>query len=175
MWTTFTASIFFKCFNICGAFQIVAARSHFCHLLVRFSRLHNLLPFCNFALIIMICHLLILLTIIWLRRYPTTLSMLFGIHVSCTHKIIHKFIKILHAYLVPKYVRWHSMNTWRRLAGIFPDCPRVVAIVDGTPFWISKPKGKHLCFYSQVLCVSCIRHTSEIFVEQSYPQSIQNF
>ena len=81
---------------------------------------------------------------IWLRRYPTmhTLAMIFGIHVSSVHKIIHKFVKILHVYLVPKYIRWHSMHNWRQLAGTFPDWPRVVAILDGTPFRISKPKGE---------------------------------
>ena len=88
----------------------------------------------------------ILLTMIWLRRYPTmqTLSMLFGVHVSSVHKIIHRFIKVLHAYLVPKYICWHSMNTWRRLSGTFADWPRVVAILDGTPFRISRPKGQHI-------------------------------
>ena len=81
---------------------------------------------------------------IWLRRYPTmrTLAMIFGIHVSTVHKVIHKFLRILHVYLVPKYIRWDSMNTWRNLAGTFQDWPRVVAIFDGTPFRISKPKGK---------------------------------
>ena len=81
---------------------------------------------------------------IWLRHYPTmhTLAMIFGLHVSSVHKIIHKFIRILHAYLVPKYIRWHSINTWRQMAGTFPDWPRVVAILDGFPFHISKPKGE---------------------------------
>lgn len=66
----------------------------------------------------------------------------FGIPVSCVHKIIHRVIKLLHAYLVPKYISWHSMAEWRNLAGSFPEWPRVVAIVDCTPFRISKPKGQ---------------------------------
>ena len=83
---------------------------------------------------------------IWLRRYPTMfhLASQFGISVGLVHKIIHKFLPILHVYLVPKYVRWHSMNTWRQLAGTFPEWPRVVGILDGTPFRISKPKGTWL-------------------------------
>ena len=80
---------------------------------------------------------------IWLGRYPTyhNISSLFGINVSCVHKIIHEIIKYLHAYLVPKYIKWHSMADWRKLRGIFPECPRVVAMIDGTPFRISKPRG----------------------------------
>ena len=85
----------------------------------------------------------ILVTMIFLRQYPTmqNLSVIFGIPVSCIHKIIHKWVRILHTYLVPKYIRWHSMAHWRRLAGSYPEWPRVVAIVDCTPFRISKPKG----------------------------------
>ena len=33
------------------------------------------------------------------------------------------------------------MNTWRNIAGYFPTWPRVVAILDCTPFRISRPKG----------------------------------
>ena len=85
----------------------------------------------------------ILLTFIWLRCYPTMhhLSMHFSIPVSCVHVIIHRNIRYLHAYLVPKYIRWHSMPHWRNLAGIFGDWPVVVGIIDGTPFRISKPTG----------------------------------
>ena len=50
-------------------------------------------------------------------------------------------VPILHVYIVPKYIVWHSDRKWRSLAGKFPQWPRVVAIVDGTPFRISKPKG----------------------------------
>ena len=34
------------------------------------------------------------------------------------------------------------MPEWRNMAGMYPKWPRVVAIVDGTPFRISQPKGK---------------------------------
>ena len=69
------------------------------------------------------------------------LSMLFGISVGSVHNIIHKMLPYLHTYLVPKYVNWHSMVHWRRLAGHFPEWPSVVAILDCTPFRISLPKG----------------------------------
>ena len=69
------------------------------------------------------------------------LAMHFGIAVSCIHKFIHRIIPILHTYVVPTYIKWHRMNRWRHLAGYFPEWPRVVAIIDGTPFRISRPKG----------------------------------
>ena len=70
------------------------------------------------------------------------LAMHFGVSVGLVHKIIHSIIPCLHMYLVPKYIRWHSMAHWRRLTGYFPDWPNVVAILDCTPFRINRPKGK---------------------------------
>ena len=86
-----------------------------------------------------------LLTMIWLRNYPTMQSLvsLFGIPVSSVHKIIHKCIRVLHSYLVPKYVRWHSMRNWRDLYGTYPEWPSVVALLDCTPFRINKPSGEN--------------------------------
>ena len=65
----------------------------------------------------------------------------FQIPVTCVHRIIHKIIPILHVYIVPNYINWHTHPDWRALTGTFPEWPRVVAIIDGTPFCISKPKG----------------------------------
>ena len=85
----------------------------------------------------------ILLTVIWLRRYPTLqhLATHFEIPVTCVHRIIHKTIPLLHVYVVPKYIKWHNPWQWQSLAGKLAAWPRVVAILDGTPFRISKPKG----------------------------------
>ena len=69
------------------------------------------------------------------------LAMHFGVSVALVHKVIHKMIPYLHILMVSKYIRWHSMQHWRRLSGTFPDWPNVVAIVDCTPFRINKPKG----------------------------------
>ena len=84
--------------------------------------------------------------IIWLRRYPTMhhLSAHFSIPVSCVRQILHQMLKNLHVYLVPKYIKWHTMRQWRQLAGFYPEWPRVVAILGCTPFQISKPKGNVL-------------------------------
>ena len=85
----------------------------------------------------------VLLTMIWLRAYHTmhNLGFIFGLPVSSVHRIIHKTLRILHSFLIPKYIKWHNMQQWRSLAGKFPEWPRVVAILDCTPFRISKPKG----------------------------------
>ena len=92
----------------------------------------------------------ILLCFIWLRRYPSMhhLAFHFGISVSLVHRIIHKMIPHLHSWAVPKYIRWHSMAYWRRLAGTFPEWPNVVAILDCTPFRINKPTGTVTKFLS---------------------------
>ena len=70
------------------------------------------------------------------------LAMHFGISVSCVHRIIHRLVPILHVNLVKKYIRWPNHNEWQNLAGFYEEWPRVVAILDGTPFRISKPTGK---------------------------------
>ena len=91
------------------------------------------------------------MTFIFLRRYPTMhhLASHFNIGVSTVHRILHQIIKYLHAHLVPKYIVWHTMRQWRDLAGIYPEWPRVVAILDCTPFRISKPTGKEIKVHLQ--------------------------
>ena len=91
------------------------------------------------------CFFKVLLTMIWLQRYPMLdhLSMHFGIPLSSTHRIVHRCVKLLHAYVVPKYIRWHNMQYWRNLAGTYPEWPRVVAILDCIPFRISRPQGAY--------------------------------
>ena len=87
----------------------------------------------------------------------------FGISVSTVHRIVHKTIPLLHVFIVPRYIIWHNDRKWRSLAGYLPEWPRVVAIVDGTPFRISKPKGniqhifyrrdKHFFFLNWIVIV----------------------
>ena len=73
----------------------------------------------------------------------THLASQFGIRVAAVHRILHKNLPRLHAHLVPKYIRWHSMNHWRALSGTIQEWPTVVAIMDCTPVRISKPKGEY--------------------------------
>ena len=72
------------------------------------------------------------------------IAMHFSIAVSLVHKIIHRMLPLLHAYIVPNYIRWHGLNKWNSLSGEFQEWPRVVAIIDGTPFRISRPKGESM-------------------------------
>ena len=85
----------------------------------------------------------VLLTMIWLRKYPTLhhLALHFSIPVTSVHRIIHRIVPLLHSCLVKEYIIWHDMNYWRNLQGYFPSWPNVVAILDCTPFRISKPAG----------------------------------
>ena len=85
-----------------------------------------------------------LMVFIWIRKYITfeELSLLFGVSVSSLHRILHKLLPYLHAYIVPKYIKWHSMNKLRNLVGTYPDWSSVVGIVDCTPFRIRKPTGQ---------------------------------
>ena len=96
----------------------------------------------------------VLLTVIWLRCYPTMqhLGMHFGVPVSCIHCIIYKILPILHVVAVPKYIQWHSPQMWTSLAGTIPEWPQVVAILDGTPFRISRPKGRFQCIFFRGDC-----------------------
>ena len=79
----------------------------------------------------------------WMCQYETlqNLATRFGIGVSSVHRVLHQMLPLLHSLLVRKHIVWHDMNTWRNLSGYFPTWPRVVAILDCTPFRISKPKG----------------------------------
>ena len=80
---------------------------------------------------------------IWLCRYPTlhALSSQFQIPVTSVHRVIHNLIPMLHATYVPDYIRWHTHAQWTSLLGTLPYWPNVVAIIDGTPFRISRPRG----------------------------------
>ena len=72
----------------------------------------------------------VLLTIIWLRRYPTFyhLAHHFSVPVSLIHETIYKMIPILHGYLVPKFIKWHDANTWISLRNTFREWPNVVGV-----------------------------------------------
>ena len=71
------------------------------------------------------------MTLIWLRRYPTLdhLAAHFRISVSSAHRFVHKVMKLLHIYIVPKYITWPSLHEWNRLAGTVPNWPRVVGFL----------------------------------------------
>ena len=115
----------------------------FCILYIPYLFLFNVWPRTLHTEIWLSLLLQVLLTLIWLQKYlpMCVLENQFRIHVSVVHRTIHNMIPLLHVSLVNKYVTWPTLAKWRALAGYFPDWPRVVAIMDCTPFRISKPKG----------------------------------
>ena len=70
------------------------------------------------------------------------LAMHFGVSVSCVHRVIHRIVPMMHVCLVRKFIKWPSLQQWNNLSGFYPQWPRVVGIIDGTPFQISKPTGR---------------------------------
>ena len=64
----------------------------------------------------------VLLTVIWMRKYPKLcyLSKEFNISISAACMTIHKILPLMHEYLVPNFIKWHTMYYWRSLAGDFP-------------------------------------------------------
>ena len=92
----------------------------------------------------------LLLAIIWLRGYATyaALAFMYGVSLSTIHNVLHQIIPILHAHLVPRFIRWPSNAAWNSMRGLVSGFDMAVGYVDGTPFRISRPTGaiQHL-FY----------------------------
>ena len=76
------------------------------------------------------------------------LAMHFGISVACVHRIIHKIVPLMHVCLVQKYIKWPTAQEWAAMQGYYDYWPRVVAILDGTPFQISKPSSLLFILFS---------------------------
>ena len=55
----------------------------------------------------------------------------------------------MHFKLVRTFIKWPTIIEWQQLAGGYPQWPRVVAILDGTPFHISKPGGRRNLLFWQ--------------------------
>ena len=93
----------------------------------------------------------------------------FGIPLTSVHRIIHRIIPIMHTYVVHRYIRWHDMNYWRSFGWLFFLLgQKVVAILDCTPFRISKPAGNlqrlfyrgdhHCCFLNWIVIIDAERY-----------------
>jgi hypothetical protein len=84
----------------------------------------------------------VLMTLIWLRQYPTYLSLatLFSIPCTTCRETINRMVLRL-LILVSGEVRWHRNATWQSLAGRFLQFPTVVGMIDGTIIRINVPTG----------------------------------
>ncbi len=108
----------------------------------------------------------LLLTMIWMRCYPklALLAFLFGISITLACQIIQFTVPILHAHLVPRFIRWPTAREWIQQMGTFPHFPSVVGMLDGSVFRISRPTGrmqrlfyrrdKHFHFLNWILVIS---------------------
>lgn len=102
----------------------------------------------------------ILLTLIWLRQYPTytLLSMSFGISIATVGLIIKKMWIILWEICAPN-VRWPTRQEWLNRRGKWPEMPNVVGMIDGTSHEILIPSTEpQQDFYSGHRKYHCI-HT----------------
>ena len=104
----------------------------------------------------------LLLTLIWLRQYPTysLLSLAFGVSVSTIGETIEKMWTILWEICAPK-VEWPDVHAWQQLTGTWPEMSHVVGCIDGTSHEILMPSTepqeefysghrKYHCMHTQV-------------------------
>ena len=82
----------------------------------------------------------VLLTIIWLRKYPhvDTLSFWFDIDPSSVVRIVYKVLPELWRYF-QNQIRWPTLPEWRNLMGNWEEFPNVVGAIDTTPHEIYRP------------------------------------
>ena len=82
----------------------------------------------------------VLLTIIWLRKYPhvDTLSLWFDIDPSSVVRIVYKVLPELWRYF-QNQIRWPTLPEWRNLMGNWEEFPNVVGAIDTTPHEIYRP------------------------------------
>jgi hypothetical protein len=104
----------------------------------------------------------LLITLIWLRSYPTYqyLALLFDVSITWVFKIIHLFWPILHRTLFA-LIRWPSMEEWDSLRDNWPELKGAVGCIDGTSHRINRPTENQGLFYSGHRHMHCI-HTQVI-------------
>ena len=105
----------------------------------------------------------LLLTIIWIRTYPTyyMLSAMFGVSKSTVENYIMELIPFLFDTL-KCYIRWPSVREWRNLRGTWEKINDAVGAIDGTSHEIYRPLNEpQEQFYSGNRAYHCL-HTQII-------------
>jgi hypothetical protein len=84
-----------------------------------------------------------LLTLIWLRQYPTgvVLSYFFGISESSVRRTVARFLPALEAAGQATF-RWPHRGRGRELPEILGDCPEVAIIIDSFEQQVQRPQEK---------------------------------
>lgn len=109
----------------------------------------------------------VLMTMVWLRSYPThyLLSLVFDVSVTTVGEIVHQTWPILWQHFAPE-VRWPTVDEWRRMRGGWPDIPFIVGAIDGTSHAIYRPSNEDQAeFYSGHRHRHCM-HTVVIMTNQ---------
>lgn len=85
----------------------------------------------------------VLLTIMWLRKYPCldTLALIFDISPSTVCATIHRVIPILWRYFHNQVV-WPTIAEWNALRRNWREFPNAVGCIDGTPHEIYRPEAE---------------------------------
>ena len=125
----------------------------------------------------------VLLTLVWLRQYPTysVLSLTFGVSTWSVGRIIESYWVLLWENVQP-VICWPSQREWRDLRGNWPEMPAVVGCIDGTSHEILMPMvenqaefysghRKYHCYHTQVLRVN----TSKLITGKVYKITLISF
>jgi hypothetical protein len=83
----------------------------------------------------------VLLTLMWLRKYPCldTMALLFDVSPSTVSHIIHSVVPILWRFF-HNQVHWPTVDEWNALRGNWQAFPNAVDCLDGTPHEIYRPQ-----------------------------------
>lgn len=104
----------------------------------------------------------LLMTLIWLRSYPTFqhLSLIFDVSLTLVHKAIHEIWPILHQHF-KSIITWPSIEEWESMTGCWPELEEAVGAIDGTSHRIYRPTENQALFYSGHRHIHCV-HTQVI-------------
>ena len=101
----------------------------------------------------------LLMTLIWLRHYPTyaIVSLMFNISVTSVYRIVEEVWMVMLQHFAP-HVRWPTRNEWEQQVSTWPEMPYVVGAIDGTSHRILIPQVNQQLFYSGHRTCHCV-HT----------------
>jgi len=90
----------------------------------------------------------ILLTMIWLRRYPRlqTLASMFSVDITYVSRSVKDIIPLMLEVFVNE-IKWPTANEWRSWQNHWKKFPTCVGIIDGTTHAIWRPSRRQSLFY----------------------------
>ena len=98
-----------------------------------------------------------LMTLIWLRSYPTqaVLSLTFNVSLTDVSRTLRRTWPMLYRYF-SKDIAWPSVDTWKRLRHNWPTLPGVVGVIDATSHEVQVPpfERKYYSGHRKYNCIS---------------------